>query len=90
MNISGCQEDGDRLFSGAQQQDKGQWAQSETQEAPAEYEEKCLCFEGDKALQQGAQRGCGVLCPGEIQKPSGHNPVQAALVEPALAGGWTR
>jgi len=25
----GCQEDGAKLFSGAQQQDKGQWAQTE-------------------------------------------------------------
>jgi len=28
----GCQEDEARLFSGAQQQDKGQWAQTEAQE----------------------------------------------------------
>lgn len=67
MNISGCQEDGDRSFRSAQQQDEGQWAQSVPQEAPAEYEEKCLYFVGDRALQQGAQRGCGVSCPEEIQ-----------------------
>jgi len=28
----GCQEDGAKLFSGAQRQDKGQWAQTEAQE----------------------------------------------------------
>jgi len=33
-----CQEDGARLFSGAQQQDKGQWAQTEAQEVPSEHE----------------------------------------------------
>lgn len=44
----------------AQQQDKGQWVQSGSQEARAEYEEKCLYFVGDIALQQGAQKGCGV------------------------------
>lgn len=82
MNISGCQEDGDRPFSGAQRQDKRQWAQSETQEDPASYEEKCLYFVGDRALQQGVQTGCGVSFPGEIQKPPGCKPVQPALVEP--------
>lgn len=61
------------------QQDEGQWPQRGPQEAPAEYEEKCLYFVGDRALQQGAQRGCGVSCPGEIQKPSGHNLVQPGM-----------
>jgi len=28
------------LFSGAQQQDKGQWAQTEAQEVPAEHEKE--------------------------------------------------
>jgi len=44
----GCQEDGARLFfSGAQRQDKGQWAQTEAQEVPAEHEE-LLHSEGDE------------------------------------------
>ena len=33
------------LFGGAQQQDEGQQAQTETQEVPSEYEEKLLSFE---------------------------------------------
>lgn len=61
MNISGCQEDGGRSFCGVQQRDKGQWAQSGSQKAPAEYEEKCLYFVGDRALQQRVQKGCGLL-----------------------------
>lgn len=43
------------------------------------YEEKCLHFVGDTVLQQGAQKGCGVSCPGEIKKLSGHNPVQSGI-----------
>ena len=35
----GCQEEwGQALFSSAQQQDKGQWAQTEAQEVPSEHE----------------------------------------------------
>jgi len=52
---------GQTLFSGAQQQDKGQWAQTEAQEVPSEHEEKLLYFEGDRALAQAAQRV--VECP---------------------------
>jgi len=42
------------LSSGAQQQDKGQWAQTEAEEAPAEHEEELLPSEGDGALAQAA------------------------------------
>ena len=45
---------GQTLFSGAQQQDKGQWAQTEAQEVPSEHEEE-LPSEGDGALEQAAQ-----------------------------------
>jgi len=51
---------GQALFSGAQRQDKGQWAQSEAQEVPSEHEEELLPSEGDGALAQAAQGGCGV------------------------------
>jgi len=52
----GCQEDGARLcFSGAQQQDKGQRAQTEAQEVPSEHEEELLPSEDDGALEQAAQ-----------------------------------
>ena len=49
---------GQALFSGAQRQDKGQWAQTEAEEAPAEHEEELLPSEGDGALAQAAQGGC--------------------------------
>ena len=37
-------------------QDKGQWAQTEAEEVPAEHEEELLPSEGDGALEQAAQR----------------------------------
>ena len=46
---------GQTLSSGAQRQDKGQWAQTEAEEAPAEDEEELLPSEGDGALEQAAQ-----------------------------------
>jgi len=38
----GCQDGAKTLLSGAQRQDKGQWAQTEAEEAPAEDEEELL------------------------------------------------
>ena len=78
---------GQTLFSGAQWQDKGQWAQNEAQEVPAEHEEEHLHSEGDAALEQAAQGGCGVSFSGDIQDPPGQGPVQPAVGDPALAGG---
>jgi len=80
---------GQALFSGAQRQDKGQRAQTEAQEVPAEQEEELLPSEGDGALAQAAQGGCGVSFSRDIQDPPGQGPVQPALGDPALAGGWT-
>jgi len=80
---------GHTLFSGAQRQDKGQWAQTEAEEAPPEPEEELLPSEGGGALAQAAQGGCGVSSSGDIQDPPGRGAVQPALGDPAWAGGWT-
>jgi len=66
---------GQTLFSGAQRQDKGQWAQNEAQEVPSEHEEELLHCEGDAALEQAAQGGCGVSFYGGIQDPPGQVPL---------------
>ena len=43
--------------------------------------------EGDGALEQAAQGGCGVSFSGDIQDPPGQGPVQRAVGDPASAGG---
>ena len=78
---------GQTLSSGAQRQDKGQRAQTEAEEVPAEHEEELLHSEGDGALAQAAQGGCGVSFSGDIQDPPGQGPVQPAVGDPASAGG---
>jgi len=78
---------GQGLFSSAQPQDKGQWAQTEEQEVPSEHEEEFLPSDGDGALEEAAQGGSGVSFSGDIQDPPGQGPVQPAVGDPALAGG---
>ena len=79
---------GQTPLSVAQWQDKGQRAQTEAEEVPPEHEEELLPSEGDGALDQAAQGGCGVSFSGDIQDPPGQGPVQPALGDPAWAGGW--
>ena len=78
---------GQILFSGAQQQDKGQWAQTEEEAVPSEHEEELLPSERDGALEQAAQRGCWVSFSGDSQNPPGRGPVQPAVGDPASAEG---
>ena len=78
---------GQALFSGAQRQDKGQWAQTEEQEVPSEHEEEFLPSEGDRALAQAAQGGYEFSFSGDIQDLPGQGPVQPAVGDPASAGG---
>ena len=80
----GC---GQTLFSSAQWQDKGQRAETEAQEVPSEHEEELLPCEGDGALEQAAQGGCGVSFSGDIQDLPGQGPVQPTVGDPALAVG---
>jgi len=48
--------------------------------------EELLYFEGNRAVEQAAQGGCGVSFSGDIQDPPGWGPVRPALGDPALAG----
>ena len=46
-----------------------------------------LHSEGDGALAQAAQGGCGFSFSGDIQDPPAQGPVQPSLGDPASAGG---
>ena len=76
---------GQTLFSGAQRQDKRQWAQTEAQEVPAEHEEELLTSEGDGALEQAPQGGGGVSFSGDIQDPRGQVLLQPTVGDAAFA-----
>jgi len=54
---------------------------------PSEHEEELLHSEGDGALEQAAQGGCGVSFSGDIQDLPGRGPVQPAVGDPSSAGG---
>ena len=73
--------------SGAQWQDKGQWAQTEAEEVLSEHEEELLPSEGDGALAQAGQGGSGFSFSGDIPALPGRGAVQPAVGDPASAGG---
>ena len=60
---------------------------SEAEEAPAEDKEELLHSDGDGALAQAAQGGCGVSFSGDIPDPPGQGPLQPTVGDPASAGG---
>ena len=62
-------------------------AQTEAEEVLSEHEEELLHSEGDGALEQAAQGGCGVSFSGDIQDPPEQGPVQPTVGDPASAGG---
>ena len=53
----------------------------------SEHEQELLHSEGDWALEQAAQGGCGVSFSGDIQDPPGQGPTQPTVGDPASAGG---
>ena len=53
--------------------------QTGAHEVPYEDDEKILYFEGNRALAQAAQKGCGFSFSGDIQMLPGCFPVQPTL-----------
>lgn len=63
--------DAKRLNGAQKQENEKQWVKTRTQKGAPENEEDY--FESDRALDQIAQRLCGVSSSEDIQKPSEHN-----------------
>lgn len=78
------------LFSGFQCQNERQLSQTWTQEIPSKHQEVLLSSADNGALAQIARRGYGVLFLDDLQKLSGHGPMQPALGVQLRQEGWTR
>lgn len=64
-----CQENGARLINGAKQWDERQWKETAAQEIPATHEEEPDC-EGNRKLEQAAERRCVVFFAWRYSKPA--------------------
>ena len=63
------------------------WQYLSSDQFLSEHEEELLHSEGDGALTQAAQGGCGVSFSGDIPDPPGQGPVQPTVGDPASPGG---